>query len=749
MEPTEEKINDMISTLSLEEIQGLTDINIIQKQLRILNEEETLLDQELDSIISKKDEYEKKLSTLEGLKMKINFLNNSSVNLLHVIDKTVKVSDNISCKVRSIDLEQSRVLKTISLVDNMQEIKNYANGVEMTMRSKNYEAAAGYIKKYLSLDPEILKKIYISEENKEHVEGESEEVPTKILEGSRKRLIEIFNMEFDAAAGSGNEEIISKYFKLYPSVGSKELGLDKYAAYICDQLVKQCQDKMRITENISEIFFAELLIRLYEITSTLIDKQERIINYYYGDGYTLRIIQRLQNEVERQGILILNAFLDKREIERKISDIKSLDTNNSWKGNSNTDNIIVNPRELDVILSEMVLISQRTFLYNNFVNYRAMIEAQKLSKNETDKLLITALGGCEENGLIKDNKLSKKVNEIQKYYIKLEEYYISKNIQKALKIDEYDTHRETSCSVEDVFYIVQKSADRIISISNTEVISILLRIIGRILNKEFIQYFLKNIQGIFNTSDHKDLNVILLNNIDVSCTYINKLADELNLKIKKIFSITNEESEENKTLLISINSLKDNSNAFRQVLNKWILNCFNEKIKGKIKPLLNESYKDIKYILNDDEYAEQDSNNLFIKRLINGINGLIIPFKNTFTETNYNYILLLLIDYLNKEIERYIINNYKFNQLGALKLDQDIRSIISYFSSISNMSIRDKFSNLSQISNLLNLEKLSDIYDIWNSNKANNLSHLSSNEAKKILLLRNDFSQEEVSKLKI
>lgn len=746
-----EEVNNAMSTLSLDEIKELTDINVIQKQLRLLNEEETLLDQELDSIINKKDEYEKKLSTIEGLKMKINFLNNSSVNLLHVIDKTVQVSDNISCKVRSIDLEQSRVLKTISLVDNMQEIKNYANGVEMAMRGKDYETAAGYIKKYLSLDPEILQKIYISEENKDDSEANTE-VPTKILEGARKRLVEIFNVEFDAAARSGNEEIISKYFKLYPSVGHKELGLDKYAAYICDQLVKQCQDKMRITENISEIFFAELLIRLYEITSTLIDKQERIINYYYGDGYTLRIIQRLQNEVERQGILILNAFLDKREIERKINDIKMSDSNTSWKNNSNADNTIVNPRELDVILSEMVLISQRTFLYNNFVNYRAMLEVQKLSRNETDKALITALGGCEENGLVKDSRLSKKVDEIQKYYIKLEEYYISKNIQKALKIDEYDTRRETSCSVEDVFYIVQKSADRIISISNINVISSLLKIIGKILNKEYIQYFLKNIQGIFNSSDHnKDINVamILLNNIDVSCVYINKLADDLNNKIRNIFQFTNEENEESKTLLIAINSLKDNSSAFRQVLNKWILNCFNEKIKGKIKPLLSESFKEAKYILNDDEYAEQDSNNLFVKHLINGINKLITPFKNTFTENNYNYILLLFIDYLNKEIERYIVNNYKFNQLGALKLDQDLRSIISYFSSISNMSIRDKFSNLTQISNLLNLEKLSDIYDIWNSNKANNLSHISSNEAKKVLLLRNDFTQEEVSQLKI
>lgn len=53
--------------------------------------------------------------------------------------------------------------------------------------------------------------------------------------------------------------------------------------------------------------------------------------------------------------------------------------------------------------------------------------------------------------------------------------------------------------------------------------------------------------------------------------YINKLADELNNKIKKIFSITNEDSEENKTILIAINSLKDNSNAFRQVLNVSII----------------------------------------------------------------------------------------------------------------------------------------------------------------------------------
>lgn len=49
-----EEVNNAMSTLSLDEIKELTDINVIQKQLRLLNEEETLLDQELDSIINKK-----------------------------------------------------------------------------------------------------------------------------------------------------------------------------------------------------------------------------------------------------------------------------------------------------------------------------------------------------------------------------------------------------------------------------------------------------------------------------------------------------------------------------------------------------------------------------------------------------------------------------------------------------------------------------------------------------------------------
>jgi len=78
MEANEEEIGGILSTLSLEDIKELTDINVIQKQLRILSEEETLLDQELDSIISKKDEYEKKLSTLEGLKLVYN-INKQSI----------------------------------------------------------------------------------------------------------------------------------------------------------------------------------------------------------------------------------------------------------------------------------------------------------------------------------------------------------------------------------------------------------------------------------------------------------------------------------------------------------------------------------------------------------------------------------------------------------------------------------------------------------------------------------------------
>ncbi len=50
-------------------------------------------------------------------------------------------------------------------------------------------------------------------------------------------------------------------------------------------------------------------------------------------------------------------------------------------------------------------------------------------------------------------------------------------------------------------------------------------------------------------------------------------------------------------------------------------------MKPRIKPILQEAYKDIKYVLDEDEYHEQESNDNFAKRFITGFDSLINIYK--------------------------------------------------------------------------------------------------------------------------
>jgi len=46
-------------------------------------------------------------------------------------------------------------------------------------------------------------------------------------------------------------------------------------------------------------------------------------------------------------------------------------------------------------------------------------------------------------------------------------------------------------------------------------------------------------------------------------------------------------------------------------------------VKPRIRPILQEAYKEIKYVLNEDEYHEQEANDNFTKRFVAGFDNLV------------------------------------------------------------------------------------------------------------------------------
>lgn len=76
-----------------------------------------------------------------------------------------------------------------------------------------------------------------------------------------------------------------------------------------------------------------------------------------------------------------------------------------------------------------------------------------------------------------------------------------------------------------------------------------------------------------------------------------------------------------------LQGLTASSSKFKQMLHGGLTQLFEKTLKPRLLPLLQTSYTEIKYVLTDEEYAEQEAVNSFVHRFMNGLDVLIEPFK--------------------------------------------------------------------------------------------------------------------------
>lgn len=131
----------------------------------------------------------------------------------------------------------------------------------------------------------------------------------------------------------------------------------------------------------------------------------------------------------------------------------------------------------------------------------------------------------------------------------------------------------------------------------------------------------------------------------------------------------------------------------------------NQILKPRIRPLFQDAYREVKYVLEEDEYNEADIEDRFVKRFRRGFEKLISIYRRTLTENNFSTLMGLILEALTSQWER-IVFQTRFNQYGALRFDKDLRSVIHYLSTLTEWLSRDRFTRLNQMSILLNFEEV-------------------------------------------
>jgi hypothetical protein len=252
----------------------------------------------------------------------------------------------------------------------------------------------------------------------------------------------------------------------------------------------------------------------------------------------------------------------------------------SSQPNMETNNPLVEPRQLDANLYELSLLSQRSVLFNSFLNDRASDEMDILESDQDEKELVMKDKDSKfygNNGLLLSSGLTKRIRELMNSYVVIDEYLMKKSIDKAMKLDDYDPiTSQTSTCVDDVFFILKTVMQRCISTYEPDVVKSTVRTVIKVLETGYLNQFQQKLSTVFNAYDTTGRNaeraielakinyMVILNNLDVSADYTHRLTKEVEPNITS--AIWLDEVNDVKRTLSYVKDFEEFADKFKQLL---------------------------------------------------------------------------------------------------------------------------------------------------------------------------------------
>lgn len=137
------------------------------------------------------------------------------------------------------------------------------------------------------------------------------------------------------------------------------------------------------------------------------------------------------------------------------------------------------------------------------------------------------------------------------------------------------------------------------------------------------------------------LQQIYLNDLDVSANYMERLIDETLQRLPQVFI-----EPEMIKVQDELEGFKDIGNRFRSVckvrvslilsLNTALLTfilkagleqLFNQLTRPRLRPILDDAYRDVNYLLDDDTFQEAEEMDLMRKRFVKSWDNLVLGYR--------------------------------------------------------------------------------------------------------------------------
>ncbi|EHB15460.1 Conserved oligomeric Golgi complex subunit 4 [Heterocephalus glaber] len=142
--------------ISTELIRSLTELQELEAVYERLCGEEKVVERELDALLEQQNTIESKMVTLHRMGPNLQLIEGDAKQLAGMITFTCNLAENVSSKVRQLDLAKNRLYQAIQRADDILDLKFCMDGVRSALRSEDYEQAAAHIHRYLCLDKSVI-----------------------------------------------------------------------------------------------------------------------------------------------------------------------------------------------------------------------------------------------------------------------------------------------------------------------------------------------------------------------------------------------------------------------------------------------------------------------------------------------------------------------------------------------------------------------------------------------------------------
>jgi hypothetical protein len=147
--------------------------------------------------------------------------------------------------------------------------------------------------------------------------------PPQTLLSLRESLLEVFSRRFRLATEAKDSAEATRYFKMFPLVGWRNEGLSVYSEFARAMVRERGRvivDALVGGSSTSTHHHASLLTSLFEHLALLIDQHQPLVDRNYGPGgFALGVMPGLQEECDRLGRRVWDAWWDERLVPRKVS----------------------------------------------------------------------------------------------------------------------------------------------------------------------------------------------------------------------------------------------------------------------------------------------------------------------------------------------------------------------------------------------------------------------------------------------